>query len=97
MALQTPVVTLATHVTEKQKSLYSLSFRMVAADDDAEYDGLDVTYSINWRPGDAAADKVIAARAYFQELIDSYKAAKVIEEHPTMGVAVAAIQTGLVI
>ena len=97
MALQTPVVTLATHVTEKQKSLYSLSFRMVAADDDAEYDGLDVTYSTNWRPGDSAADKVVDARAYFQERIESYKAAQAIEDHPTMATAVAAIQNGLVI
>lgn len=97
MALQAPVISLSGHVTETQKNLYNITFRMVCTDDAVGFDGLDVTYSIKYRPGDGAGDKVVEATAFFQEKIDSYQSAAVIENHATMTAALTAIQNGLVI
>ena len=97
MALQVPVITLSGHVVETQKNLYGIIFRMVCSDSDATKDGLDVTTSIRYRPGDAVADRVAGVIADFQARIDSYQSAVVIEDHAIMAAAIAAIQSGLVV
>ncbi len=105
MALQTPVISQGAldengniiHITETQKDLYRIVFRMVCADDTTGYDGLDVTYPVKYRPGDGPGDKVDAAIEFFQGKIDSYEASKAIETHAGMATAIAAIQNGLVI
>jgi len=97
MALQTPVITLASHVTETQKNLYNITFRMVCADDDQDMAGLDETYPLKYRPGDNVADAVDDIIEFFQEKIDSYESAVAIETHPSMATGMTMIENGLVI
>ncbi len=97
MALQAPVITLSGHVTETQKSLYSITFRMVCADSDPDMSGIDATYSGRYRPGDDLEDMRDDAVEFFQAQIDSYLAAAAIESHPKMALLITAIQNGLVI
>ncbi len=96
MALQIPAISLATHVTEIQKNLFNITFKMTCTDDDANMPGLDEQYSRKYRPGDSVTDAVDVAIAYFQDKIESYQSAVAIETHASMTTAMTAIQNGLV-
>ena len=97
MALQTPEISLSGHVTETQKDLYNVTFRMVCADSDESKAGLDETYPLKYRPGDNVGNAVADIIADFQEKIDNYRAAMAIEDHATLAAALTAVENGLVI
>jgi len=92
MALQSPVVSLATHVERVLEKLYRFTFRMECTDDNEDMPGLDVTYDIFYRPGDSVADIADGIIEYFQDQIDIYKTVVFLEIHADVGAAIANIQ-----
>lgn len=96
MALQTPVITVGS-VSIPQKSLFSITFRCVIADDSVGFDGIDTTHSIRYRPGDDIANKTAAVIAAFQKEIDDYGLAKTLQVDTKMTTALATITSGLVV
>lgn len=96
MALQTPVITVD-NITIPQRSLFIITFRMVVDDDSVNFDGIDTTYSVRFRPGDNVADKTADVIATFQSVIDDYDSAKQLQERAEMTTALATITNGLVV
>jgi hypothetical protein len=78
-----------------QKDLYSITFLMVVADDDSNFDGITMTKSIYVRPGDDVGDKVAPVIKAFQKKVDDYQAAVAIQGTQAMTDAIVAIGSGV--
>ncbi len=97
MALQTPVIT-TTNVTKPQEGLFAITFRMVATDNVQALPGLDVSFSVNYKPGNnEIVDKENEVVAFFQGEIDRYGSRMVIATSPTLATVKNSIASRLVV
>lgn len=97
MALQTPAIT-TTSVTKPQEGLFGITFRMVAEDNVQALPGLDVSFSINFKPGhNEIVDKENDVVEFFQEEIDRYQSRMVIATSVALATVRNSIASRLVV
>ena len=96
MTLQTPSVTKIS-VTEPQERLYTIVLNLTIDDDEAEWDGINQDFSIQYNHGDSIQPKEAEMIKQMQEVIDRYKNAKAVFKSTTLDNAITNIQDGLVI